>query len=164
MYGDPDVVRHIGAPIVKDVDEQRERLLAIIERNQTKWAGRYGSWPLFERATGELVGTAILKPIPASGTNGGFSEDIEIGWHLARRHWGRGLASEAARALLALGFQRFELPLLHAVVEAPNTRSLAVARRIGMRHVGKTSAYYDLELEHFEITADEHRQSLGTSS
>ena len=60
MYGDPDVVRYIGNRLVPDVDDQRERLRAL----QDRWApfgGRYGSWPLFERATGELVGAALLK-------------------------------------------------------------------------------------------------------
>ena len=37
-------------------------------------------------------------------------DDIEIGWHLARRHWGRGLATEAGRALLHRGFVELALP------------------------------------------------------
>jgi [ribosomal protein S5]-alanine N-acetyltransferase len=154
MYGDPEVVRFIGGELLADVAAQRQRLAAILERN-SRWGGRFGSWPLIEKQTGELVGTALLKPLPASGTGGQPSEDIEIGWHLVRRHWGRGLASEAGRALLKHGFAELGLDLLHAVVESKNSRSLAVARRIGMRHTGRTSSYYDHELEHFELSAGE---------
>lgn len=158
MYGDPEMVRYIGGQLIADVGEQRERLAAILERNQ-RWGGRFGSWPLIERATGELVGTAILKPMPASGSGGAPSDEIEVGWHVVRHHWGRGFAPEAGRALLARGFDVLGLELLNAVVESPNQRSLAVARRIGMRHVGKTTRFYDHQLEHFQLTAAEWRQS-----
>ena len=160
MYGDPDVVRHIGNQLVPDVATQRERLAALIERRKL-WGGRLDSWPMIEKATGELVGTSMLKPPTASGTGGAFSEDIEIGWHVAKKHWGRGFASEFARELLRLGFESRGLSLLHAVVESPNARSLAVARRIGMRHTGKTKLYYDTELEHFELSLDEWRARGG---
>jgi [ribosomal protein S5]-alanine N-acetyltransferase len=152
MYGDPEVVRYIGGELLADIAMQRQRLAAILERHAL-WAGRYGSWPLLDKQSGELVGTSLLKPLPASGTGRQPSEDIEIGWHLVRRHWGRGFASEAGRGLLRYGFDVLGLDRLHAVVDPPNARSLAVARRIGMRHTGKTTRYYDLELEHFELSA-----------
>jgi [ribosomal protein S5]-alanine N-acetyltransferase len=90
MYGDPEVVRYIGGDLIPDLETQRQRLALILERN-ARWEGRYGSWPLFEKTSGELVGTSLVKPLPASGSGRQPSEDIEIGWHLARRHWGRGL-------------------------------------------------------------------------
>lgn len=61
---------------------------------------------------------------------------------------GKGYASEMGRALLALGFHEHPADVLHAVVEPPNEPSMAVARRIGMEHVGRTARYYGLELEH----------------
>jgi RimJ/RimL family protein N-acetyltransferase len=163
MYGDPEMVRYIGGQLLSDLAEQRERLAAILGRN-ARWDGRYGSWPLFDKQSGELVGTAILKPMPASGSGGAPSDDVEVGWHVVRHHWGRGFASEAGRALLARGFDVLGLSVLNAVVESPNRRSLAVARRIGMRHVGKTTRYYDLELEHFQLSSVEWRQSAATQA
>jgi [ribosomal protein S5]-alanine N-acetyltransferase len=150
MYGDPEVVRYIGNQLVPDVDAQRIRLAAIVER----WApfeGRFASWPVFEKATGELVGTSLLKPVPASGTQGALSDDIEIGWHVARRHWGRGFATETGRALVVRAFEVLGLERIHAVVEPPNQRSQRVALKIGMQHRGRTDRYYDQELEHFEL-------------
>jgi [ribosomal protein S5]-alanine N-acetyltransferase len=152
MYGDPEVVRYIGGELLADVATQRQRLAMLLERNAS-WGGGYGSWPLIEKPSGELVGTALLKPLPASGTGRQPSQDIEIGWHLVRRHWGRGFASEAGKALLCYGFEVLGLDRLHAVVDPDNARSLAVARRIGLRHTGKTTLYYDQELEHFELSA-----------
>src|SRR5262245_1775493 len=79
MYGDPEMVRYIGGQLVASLDEQRERLAMILERNRSVWNDRYGSWPLIEKASDKLVGCAILKPPPASGSGGKqFSDEVEI--------------------------------------------------------------------------------------
>ena len=157
MYGDPEVVRYIGNQLIPDVTTQRERLQAIVDR----WApfeGRYASWPLFEKATGELVGTAMLKPPPLSGTGRAtLSTDLEIGWHVARRHWGRGIATEMGHALLVRAFEELSLDVIYAVVEPPNVASQKVARKIGMRHAGRTTAWYDSEFELFKMTRGDWR-------
>jgi RimJ/RimL family protein N-acetyltransferase len=164
MYGDPEMVRFIGGKLSASIEEQRQTLATVCERNK-RWNDRMGSWPLFDKVSHELVGCGILKPPPASGTDGKeFSEEIEIGWHVVRKMWGRGLATETGRALLAHGFDVLEVPVLGAVVEAANARSLAVARRIGMRHTGRTNRFYDQELEHFELAAEEWRKFQATGS
>jgi RimJ/RimL family protein N-acetyltransferase len=68
MYGDPQVVRFL-APPTPDVATQREKIRAMIERYR-QWSphGDYGSWPLFHKQTGKLVGVALLRPLPAFGT------------------------------------------------------------------------------------------------
>jgi RimJ/RimL family protein N-acetyltransferase len=58
---------------------------------------------------------------------------VEIGWRLARSHWGHGYATEAARAWLAHGFETLGLPEIVAFTDPANHRSLAVMRRLGMR-------------------------------
>jgi RimJ/RimL family protein N-acetyltransferase len=58
---------------------------------------------------------------------------VEIGWRLAREHWGQGYATEAARAWLAHGFEVLELAEIVAFTDAGNARSLAVMARLGMR-------------------------------
>jgi RimJ/RimL family protein N-acetyltransferase len=58
---------------------------------------------------------------------------VEIGWRLARAHWGRGYATEAARAWLAHGLGTLELPEILAFTDPANQRSLAVMWRLGMR-------------------------------
>ena len=157
LYGDPEVVRFIGGNLVADLDAQREHLRQIIGRIARFPEGQ-GSWPTFDAESGEMVGTALLKPLPKSGTDREPSNDIEVGWHLARAHWGRGFATEMGRALLRYGCHELKLPVLHAVVETPNARSLAVARRIGLRHVGTTDAYYDHVLEHFILERRDFRE------
>jgi len=58
---------------------------------------------------------------------------VEIGWRLAREHWGLGYASEAARAALRHGFIELELPEIVSYTVPMNVRSRAVMERIGMQ-------------------------------
>ncbi len=57
---------------------------------------------------------------------------VEIGWRLARAYWGKGYASEAARAALAFGFERCNLEEIIAFVVPANAASRAVMDRIGL--------------------------------
>jgi RimJ/RimL family protein N-acetyltransferase len=80
-------------------------------------------------APGELVGFCGLtvpmflpEVLPA----------VEVGWRLARGAWGRGLATEAARAALAFGFEEQGMAEIVAIVQPENVRSLRVAEKLGM--------------------------------
>jgi RimJ/RimL family protein N-acetyltransferase len=97
---------------------------------------RYGAWAAVEKGSGIPAGTVLLKPLP----NG--DGEIEIGWHFHPDSWGRGLASEAAGALLARAFAD-GLSEVWAVTHLDNHASMAVCRRIGMRLLGVTRRWYD---------------------
>jgi RimJ/RimL family protein N-acetyltransferase len=91
-----------------------------------------------------VAGTVILVPLPDG------EGEFEVGWHFHPDAWGQGLASESAAAALQWGFAH-GLPEILAVVRPDNTRSLAVCRRLGMEELGRTTKYYDAELELFRI-------------
>jgi len=146
IYGDPVAMRfmHPHYPLA-DVAAMRTRIGEIIERN-AGWNDRMGSWPLFERNTDVLVGAVLLKPLPGDGP-----EKIVVGWHLLRSRWGRGYATESGRAALAYGFGPLGLDAIHAIVDPGNTASIRVCERLRMRHLGRTTDYYERELEFFAI-------------
>jgi RimJ/RimL family protein N-acetyltransferase len=77
-------------------------------------------------AGGGLIGFCGLQPLPES-------EEIEIGWWLARAWWGRGLATEAAREALRDGFERVGLRRIVAIAQPANTASIGIMRKLGMR-------------------------------
>ncbi|MEM6927807.1 MAG: GNAT family N-acetyltransferase, partial [Myxococcota bacterium] len=78
------------------------------------------------------------------------TRDIEVGWHVVRRRWGQGIATEVGRRLAVYGRDELGLDELHAVTEIGNTASMVVAERIGLRYAGRTEAYYGLEMEHYQ--------------
>ncbi|MEU1619420.1 GNAT family N-acetyltransferase [Streptomyces sp. NPDC005722] len=123
MNADPEVREHLGAPLTREESD------ASVARFRADFDERgYGWWAVEVRATGEFAGFAGLDPVddglPFTG--------VEIGWRLARAAWGKGYATEAARAVLAFGFGTLGLPEILAVTTAGNLRSQAVMRRIGM--------------------------------
>ena len=82
---------------------------------------------------------------------GGVGE-VEVGWHLHPDSWGRGYATEAARAVIERGF-RAGLPEVYAVVRPGNTASVAVCTRLGMTPLGRMRRWYDVELDAFRLIA-----------
>ncbi|MFH8405758.1 GNAT family N-acetyltransferase [Streptomyces sp. NPDC018019] len=123
MNADPEVREHLGDLLT------REQSDASVERFRAEFDRRgYGWWAVEVRATGEFIGFAGLDRVD----DGMPFTGVEIGWRLARPAWGRGYATEAARAALAFGFDTLALPEILAVTTAANVRSQAVMRRIGM--------------------------------
>jgi [ribosomal protein S5]-alanine N-acetyltransferase len=140
VYGDAEVTRFLGndGRPQESVQTMREALQRTAERNAV-YKGRFGSWALFEKESGEIVGAVLLKPLPGS-------EKIEVGWHLARKHWGKGYATESAREAIRYGFEELGLEAIYAVVYPENARSLRVCERLGMKYGGVTADFYEKSL------------------
>jgi ribosomal-protein-alanine N-acetyltransferase len=73
-----------------------------------------------------VIGFCGLQPLPES-------EEIEIGWWLARAWWGRGLATEAALVAMRDGFERVGLRGIVAIAQPGNVASIGVMRKLGMQ-------------------------------
>jgi RimJ/RimL family protein N-acetyltransferase len=123
----PDVCRYI--PYEPRTREQLVERLSDPARNRStlEEAGQVVSLAVVERATGTLVGDVILFWHSAEHRGG------EIGYVLNPDHTGRGYATEAARALLALAFDGLGLHRVIGRIDARNHASAAVLRRLGMR-------------------------------
>ena len=114
----------------------------------------HGDWAVEQRDGGQLLGTLLLKPIPASSDKVPLppSGDTEIGWHFHPGAWGQGYATEAAARVLAHAFGA-GLSEVVAVTNGANAASQGVAQRIGMVHQGQTTRYYNATCELFTATA-----------
>ncbi|MFC7621318.1 GNAT family N-acetyltransferase [Microlunatus sp. GCM10028923] len=123
INADPEVREHLGPVLSRaESDASVRRFEADFERRG------YGWWAVEVQATGELIGFAGLDDVEDELPFGG----VEIGWRLARSAWGKGYASEAARAVLTFGFDVLRLSEILALTTATNLRSQAVMQRIGM--------------------------------
>lgn len=103
-----------------------------------------GWWGIELRATGKLVGT-----VGAFFREG--APDLEIGWTVYRRFWGKGFATEAATAAIAYGLRAYSQTRAVALIAGANTASVRVSEKLGMRYdkdidfYGKPIGRYVLE-------------------
>lgn len=84
--------------------------------------------PAIRDASGALVGTMYLNLTSVD------DRTAEIGWILSPAARGKGYATEASRLLLDLAFGELGLHRVHAELDPRNEPSVALCRRLGMRH------------------------------
>jgi RimJ/RimL family protein N-acetyltransferase len=108
----------------------RERVRGLVEHQERHG---FSKWGVRERASGELVGDCGIQLL-----EGG--PDVELGFHLRRSVWGRGYATEAARACLDAAFAGLGLDEVIAIVAPGNAASVRVLEKIGMRPAGEREA------------------------
>ncbi|OJF15073.1 GNAT family N-acetyltransferase [Couchioplanes caeruleus] len=155
LYSRWEIMQWLGPRprrVVADMDEARERFARRRER-EAALPLPYGLWALVvSDADGhwsaDPVGTVLLLPLRDAS---GDTSEVEIGWNLHPDHQGRGLVTEAARALLGAGEQAGLTSVL-AVTDPDNTASQAVARRLGMRDEGLTDRWFDTTTRQFRWT------------
>lgn len=124
LNADPEVMEHFPAPLT------REQSDAMVDRIESAFDEHgYGLWALEVRATGEFVGFTGLAWQTFEAR---FTPALEVGWRLARSAWGRGYASEAARAAIGYGFGPAGQDELVSMTAVANLRSRAVMERLGM--------------------------------
>ncbi|MEL7485772.1 MAG: GNAT family N-acetyltransferase [Pseudomonadota bacterium] len=105
------------------------------------WAIRgYGMFSVIEKETGDWVGR--VGPWMPEGW-----PSLECGWGIARSHWGKGYAPEAAIASVRWMFNEFpDLPRVISLIDADNANSQAVARKTGEHDTGETFELWGITL------------------
>lgn len=143
LDSDPEVIRFVSGPW-SDPSAHR----AFIEKRTCgPWPRGMGYWTILLREDpATFIGWALLIPVDAVGP------EIEIGWRLKRRFWGKGFATEAARPVLNHAMQNLRLNEVVAEILSENLGSLKVAEKIGMKrrnvadHNGRPAVRYSLTL------------------
>ena len=124
LYCDPQVVKYIpDAPRTRE--ETREEL--EWHMNGHPRHPELGLWATIHKETNRFIGRCGLLPWTIDGR-----PEVEVAYLLARDHWGQGLGTEVARAILGYGFEQLRLSRLVCLVERENLASIKVATKIGM--------------------------------
>lgn len=124
LYHDPTVMRYNGPGHPLSAAQTAERLQSYLDA----WASAgFGDYALLLKTTEGFIGIGGIQP--RSSTAG---LEGEIGWVLAPAYWGQGLATEFARAMIAVGFERFSLERIVARADARNGASIRVMQKAGL--------------------------------
>lgn len=150
IWTDPDVVAALDPAGAFDPTTVPERLA----RHADHWCEHgFGLWLVEEAASGEPAGWAgATHPtfVPE------LAHEVEVGWTLRRPFWGRGLATEAARAAVDAAFSHLPPARVVSLITPPNARSRAVAARLGMRVAGSARhGRHGFELCVYALSRDE---------
>ena len=127
MLADPEVMRFIGTGTTLNPAEAWRSMCATLGH----WTLLgHGMFAVEVKETGELAGrVGFLDPPGWPG--------FELGWALSRRHWGRGYATEAAKACLAYAFGPLGRDRVISLIRPGNDPSIRVAERLGERLAGE---------------------------
>jgi ribosomal-protein-alanine N-acetyltransferase len=117
----PRVMEYFPAPLTRAESD------AFVGRIETHFEQHgFGLWAAELRATGVSLGYIGLS-VPAFQAHW-----VEIGWRLDAGHWGQGLATEGARAVLNHAFTKLHLPEIVSFTTPANVRSIRVMEKLGM--------------------------------
>jgi RimJ/RimL family protein N-acetyltransferase len=141
LSADPRVTRYLGDGVPWD----RERAVARHREILAHWREHGFGWRGILRRDADddrIIGVAALnlprRPLPGVGERA-----IEIGWWVAPRNWGQGIATEAASAIRDEAFTDHHAARLVALYQPANDASGNIMRKIGMHHHDDITGPYD---------------------
>lgn len=121
LNSDPEVVRYTGDGPFDSPAEAESFVRAYVAKNSGTGFGR---WIIQLKETGEVLGWCGLK----KQENG----EVDLGYRIYRRYWGKGYATEAAIASLEYGFKQKKLDKIIGVARVENIASIRVLEKCGM--------------------------------
>lgn len=150
-FTDPENCRFLPLPDVQSI-EQKARIMVNYALTRYK-NNTLGLQALISKDTGELIGMSGLLVQQINGVS-----QIEVGYHLLKRFWGKGYAIEAARLFRDYGFKNSDTPTIISIINPLNEPSKKVAQRNGMQLLEQDVAFRDSSYEVFAITREEWKK------
>ncbi len=127
MDSDPEVQRYLGNKPVKHIDEITA-VIAIINKQYQDFG--IGRWAVIEKATGSFIGWAGLKWIDS--TINGHTQYYDVGYRFIKRYWGRGYATEVAKASVQYGLDILKTSAINGIANVDNKASINVLKKAGL--------------------------------
>ena len=146
VFADPEVIRFMPK---RDMTPYARAERAFNNYNNFWAEHKVGGWIITDKVDGQLVGSCEIEYLAET-------DEYELGYALSKSYWGKGIATEAARAATRFGFESAKLERIIAVVIPENTASWHVLEHIGYVYE-KRARYYDLDVVYYAITCDMFR-------
>lgn len=123
LHSHPQVQQYTGEDLITDLEVMRNTIAARIE-GYKKFG--YGRWATVLKEGRQFTGWAGLAYLPE------FNE-TDLGYRFLPEFWGRGIATEASRAILSYGFEQLGLKRIVAIAMKENKASIRVMEKTGMQ-------------------------------
>jgi ribosomal-protein-alanine N-acetyltransferase len=149
MDSDPEVHTFLGNNPVKSREEMKKIIQSIRQQYSDYGIGR---WAAIEKATGNFIGWSGLKFITESENN--KVNFYDVGYRLAKKYWGKGYATESAKAALRYAFEEMNLEEVIGTAHVENKSSRNVLEKCGLTFVEKFY-YKDIPCDWLKISNEE---------
>lgn len=143
LYSQPELFKYMSnqKPLL------RKETGAFINALALNWKQyHFGVWAVVDKKHKKVIGHCGLKFLE-------YTEEVQIGYLLAKSYWGRGLATEAAEAALRFGFETAKLERIVAIAKHENIASRRVMEKLGMKYE-KDAYYYNNDVVYYSITKE----------
>ncbi len=121
----------------------------VIEMVQQQYlANGIGRWMAVEKASGKVIGWAGLKLITTYENN--QTNFYDVGYRLHPLYWGKGYATESAKAALAYGFNHFDMPKIVGTCHVNNVASRRALEKCGLSYIA-SYMHADIPCDWLEI-------------
>jgi [ribosomal protein S5]-alanine N-acetyltransferase len=149
LDADAEVHTYLGNNPIKTIKEAKD-VIAFIQKQYVE--NGIGRWAIIEKNTNEFVGWTGLKLVKESINN--HTSYYDLGYRLQKKYWGKGYATESAVAILQHAFTSMKLTEIFAMVDAENTRSNNVLKKVGMQCT-ESFIYEHIKHHWYKITKKE---------
>ncbi len=145
LRSDPKVNKYLGGTRLQNPEAIEKRMHFYIDCYE-KYG--FGMSAMVWKETREMCGWSGLQPLEETG-------EIEVGYGMAQKFWGKGIGYECASAWLIYGFEKANLERIVAVASPANTGSWRIMEKCGMscekteQHYGETCVFYAIERDEF---------------
>lgn len=127
LNSDPEIVKYVHEPTLKTEEQAKKNLLDVI---LPQYKNNLGRWAIHTKNNMNFIGWCGLKYRPEL-------DEIDLGYRLMQKAWGKGYATEAAQASLEYGFNQLNLKLVTGRAHIENLASIKVLEKIGMHFIGE---------------------------
>lgn len=133
LNSDIDVTRYTGDGPVKDIEEAKRILTDIIF---PQYKNNIGRWAVHLKSNHEFIGWCGLKYLAET-------DEIDLGYRFFKMHWGKGYATESAKAVVKYGVNVLKIQNIIARAAKENKASIHVIKKLGMVYVKEELCAHD---------------------
>ena len=127
LNSDPEIVKYVHEPVLETGEQAKKIIIDII---LPQYKNDLGRWAIHTKEKLEFIGWCGLKYLPEP-------DEIDLGYRLMQKAWGKGFATEAAESTLDHGFKTLNLQLITGRAHIENMASIKVLEKIGMNFIGE---------------------------
>lgn len=130
LDSDPEVLKYLWMKVQTKIEESEAVIRMVRDQYETLGIGRYS---VVLKETNEFIGWGGLKLVKT--VVNGHTDFYDMGYRLQRKHWGKGYATEIAKASLVYGFDKMNLETIYAYAMREHKVSRKVLEKAGMKFI-----------------------------